>query len=78
MPQLLVICLAPVVPMAFLAMVLWLDRLEETLAQDVDRRIRDRAAPQDQLAASLEGSSASSSREAPALADVSFAGSTNR
>lgn len=77
MPQVVVMMLVPLVPLAFLALVLWLDRLEETLDHAVDRRRAQAGAPQAQLEASLARASASS---APAVAgpDVSLGGRTNR
>ncbi len=38
MPQLLLLCLLPLVPLTCLALVLWMDRLEESLEKDVRRR----------------------------------------
>jgi hypothetical protein len=64
------------VPLVCLALLLWLDRLEETLERSVDRRREHAAAPQVQLEASLAASA--SSRRAVAAADVSLGGSTNR
>jgi hypothetical protein len=64
------------VPLTCLALLLWLDRLEETLERSVDRRREQAAAPQVQLEASLAASA--SSRPAVAAADVSLGGSTNR
>ena len=90
MPHVLVICLVPLVPLSCLALVLWLDRLEETLDDDVDRRRAQLAAPHVQLERSLAvasvgssaGASSSSVRpSAPAVvgapADASLGGSTN-
>jgi hypothetical protein len=87
MSHVVVMMLVPVVPVACLALVLWLDRLEETLDRDVDRRREHLAAPEAQLEASLAGVSTSpapaalsSSRPSPgvAAAEVSLGGSTNR
>jgi hypothetical protein len=87
MPQVIVMMLVPLVPLVCLALVLWLDRLEETLDRDVDRRREHLAAPETQLEASLAGvsaspspavASASSSRSAVAGPEVSLGGSTNR
>lgn len=81
MPHLLVISLVPLVPLACLALVLWLDRLEETLERDVDRRREHASAPQTQLEASLAAVPAVPVVPAsPAVAgpDVSLGGSTNR
>ena len=64
------------VPLTCLALLLWMDRLEETLERSVDRRREQAAAPQIQLEASLAASA--SSRSAVAAADVSLGGSTNR
>jgi hypothetical protein len=92
MPHVIVMMLVPMVPVTCLALVLWLDRLEETLERDVDRRREQAAAPEAQLEASLAGVSAS---PAPAVApasavpapvvppavggpDISLGGSTNR
>lgn len=76
MPQVLVMSLVPLIPLACLALVLWLDRLEETLDRSVDRRREHAAAPQAQLEASLAGSSVSPAA-AVGGADVSLGGSTN-
>jgi hypothetical protein len=76
MPHLLVICLVPTVPLACLALVLWLDRLEETLDREVDRRRKQVSAPQTQLETSLAGVSASS--VAVTGPEVSLGGSTKR
>lgn len=79
--------LVPLVPLSCLALVLWLDRLEETLDRAVDRRREHLAAPEAQLEASLAGVStspapavASSPARPPAVAGpgVSLGGSTNR
>jgi hypothetical protein len=79
MPQLVVMMLVPMVPLTCLALVLWMDRLEETLDRSVDRRREHADAPQAQLEASLAGVPASSRgpRPAVAAADVSLGGSTN-
>jgi hypothetical protein len=76
MPHVLVICLVPMVPLACLALVLWLDRLEETLDRDVDRRRKQASAPQTQLEASLARLSAPS--VAVTGPEVSLGGSTKR
>jgi hypothetical protein len=73
-PTLLLIVVS--VPFVCLALLLLLDRLEETLDRSVDRRREQAAAPQLQLEASLAASA--SSRPAVAPADVSLGGSTNR
>jgi hypothetical protein len=87
MPHVIVMLLVPLVPLACLALVLWLDRLEETLDRDVDRRREHAGAAEAQLEASLAGVSASpaaavvpasSARPAVAPPDVSLGGSTNR
>jgi hypothetical protein len=91
MPHVIVMMLVPMVPLACLALVLWLDRLEETLDRDVNRRRAQAAAPEAQLEASLAGVSPSPApvvASAPALPapvppavagpDVSLGGSTNR
>jgi hypothetical protein len=87
MSHVVVMMLVPVVPVACLALVLWLDRLEETLDRDVDRRREHLAAPEAQLEASLAGvwtppvpAPLSSSRlpAGVAPAEVSLGGSTNR
>jgi hypothetical protein len=87
MSHIVVMMLVPVVPVACLALVLWLDRLEETLDRDVDRRREHLAAPEAQLEASLAGvstssvSAALSSSRRPAgvpAPEVSLGGSTNR
>jgi hypothetical protein len=91
MPHVIVMMLVPLVPLTCLALLLWLDRLEETLDRAVDRRREQAAAPEAQLEASLAGVSAS---PAPAVAsspavpapvspavagpDMSLGGSTNR
>jgi hypothetical protein len=86
MAHVVVVLLVPMVPLACLALLLWLDRLEETLDRDVDRRREHLAAPEAQLEASLAGVSAASASwgagdpAVPAAAgpDVSLGGSTNR
>jgi hypothetical protein len=75
MPHLIVMMLVPLVPLTCLALVLWLDRLEETLDRDVDRRRSAASRSQSQLEASLAGAPSS----APVVAaDASLGGSTNR
>lgn len=89
MPHVIVMMLVPLVPLACLALLLWLDRLEETLDRAVDRRRERAGAPEAQLEASLAGVSPSPAvAPAPAVpapgspavagADVSLGGSTNR
>jgi hypothetical protein len=83
MSQVIVLCLVPLVPLTCLALLLWLDRLEETLDRDVDRRRRQAGARQAQLEASLAGASVSSVASAsltvgPGGPEVSLGGSTNR
>ena len=89
MPHVIVMMLVPMVPLTCLALLLWLDRLEETLDRDVDRRRARSAAPEAQLEASLAGvspspapavASAPAPISPPAVAgpDVSLGGSTNR
>jgi hypothetical protein len=91
MPHVFVMMLVPLVPLTCLALLLWLDRLEETLDRSVDRRREQAAAPEAQLEASLAGVSASptpavaSSPAVPAPVspavpgpDMSLGGSTNR
>jgi hypothetical protein len=87
MAHVVVMVLVPLVPLTCLALVLWLDRLEETLDRSVDRRREHAAAPQAQLEASLAGVSSSSGsssaaptspRAAVATPEVSLGGSTNR
>ena len=92
MPHVIAMMLVPLVPLACLALLLWLDRLEETLYRDVTRRREQAAAPEAQLEASLAGISPS---PAPAVAsapavpspvappavagpDISLGGSTKR
>jgi uncharacterized iron-regulated membrane protein len=91
MPHLLALLLVPLLPLSGLALLLWLDRIEETLDRDVDRR-RERAnARQAQLEASLavvpvppaSAVSAVSSPSAPVVSstadeDASVGGSTKR
>jgi hypothetical protein len=78
MPQLFVMMLAPMVPLTCLALVLWMDRLEDTLDRSVDRRRQQADAPQAQLEASLAGTAVPSPRAAVAGGpDVSLGGSTN-
>ena len=91
MPQVIVMMLVPMVPLGCLALVLWLDRLEETLDRDVYRRRERAAAPETQLEASLAGISSSPAPAvvtapaapapvAPVVAgpDISLGGSTKR
>jgi hypothetical protein len=86
MAHVVVMVLVPLVPLTCLALVLWLDRLEETLDRSVDRRREHAAAPQAQLEASLAGVSTSSRssaaptppRAAVATPEASLGGSTNR
>jgi len=90
MTHVIVMMLVPLVPLTCLALVLWLDRLEETLDRDVDRRRAHAGAADAQLDASLAGVSPSPAPvSAPAVSasvspagvpgpDVSLGGSTNR
>ena len=71
MPHVLVMCLVPMVPLSCLALVLWLDRLEETLDDDVDRRRAQMSAPQAQLERSLAVASVGASPSAASPASPS-------
>lgn len=91
MPHLLLLCLVPVIPLCCLGLVLWLDRLEETLDRDVSRRRRRVSASQVQLEESLAGSTTAAEPASPSgrasepspvsvplgSADLSLGGSTN-